>query len=46
MKILFKSHKLWGLVENDYLALVEEVKFQENKKNDSKVLFSIQQEVH
>ena len=47
MKTLFKSQDLWDLVENGYSEPDDdEARLKENKKNDSKALFFIQQAVH
>ncbi|KAE8734772.1 hypothetical protein F3Y22_tig00000715pilonHSYRG00163 [Hibiscus syriacus] len=46
MKTLFKSQDLWDLVENGYIEADKEARLRDNKKNDSKALFFIQQAVH
>ena len=50
MKTLFKSQKVWELVEEGFVDLAgsDEVaeKLKETKKKDAKALFLIQQAVH
>ena len=40
MKTLFKSQDLWDLIENGYKDPDEETRLRENRKRDSKALFS------
>lgn len=46
MKTLFKSQELWDLVENSYVEEDEAQRRRENKKQDTKALFYIQQAMH
>lgn len=46
MKTLFRSQDLWDFVETRYPDPDEKPRLKENKKNDSKALFFIEQVVY
>ncbi|KAK8987068.1 hypothetical protein V6N11_055383 [Hibiscus sabdariffa] len=46
MQTLFKSQDLWELVEEDIVETDDSAKIRENKKNDAKALYLLQQAIH
>ncbi|KAE8655756.1 hypothetical protein F3Y22_tig00117017pilonHSYRG00111 [Hibiscus syriacus] len=46
MQTLFKSQDLWELVEEGISETDDAAKMRENKKNDAKSLYLLQQAVH